>query len=306
MRIKNIFLLTPLLLLSCGSDTTPAPSVAPRTAVTLTHAVRGSITEETSYPATATYLHKSVLTAPIAGYVIDATATVGQHVAAGQTLYRIESREQHALQADATDVAHSQAQALTAVRSGIVIDVAALAGNYVSEGQSLCTIADAASLVFEISVPIEQAALTKRGSTCTLLLPDGTRLRAVIGTPLATMDATSQTLTVVAHVTGSASVSPISEGLRAQALLTLHNSSSTAGNALLLPRTAVQSNESLTEHWVMKLRDDSTAVRVPVTIGRNNGERVEVFVTPATALTIADRVILTGGYGLEDGAKVSY
>ena len=70
---------------------------------------------------------------------------------------------------------------------------------------------------------------------------------------------------------------------------------------MILPKSAVQSDETLTEHWVMKLVDDSTAVRVPIEVGNSNASEIEI---KSTALSPQDRIIPTGGYGLEDGAKV--
>lgn len=70
---------------------------------------------------------------------------------------------------------------------------------------------------------------------------------------------------------------------------------------MILPRAAVQSDEALTEHWVMKLSGDSTAVTVPVTIGNSSASEIEVS---SAELSVDDRIVLTGGYGLEDGAKV--
>ena len=37
---------------------------------------------------------------------------------------------------------------------------------------------------------------------------------------------------------------------------------------MILPQNAIQSNEMLTEHWVMKLANDSTAVKVPIQTGK--------------------------------------
>ena len=69
---------------------------------------------------------------------------------------------------------------------------------------------------------------------------------------------------------------------------------------MLLPKAAVQSNETLTSYWVMKLIDDSTAVRVPVKIGNSTADSMEVF----GPLVPADRIVLTGGYALPDSSKI--
>ena len=51
----------------------------------------------------------------------------------------------------------------------------------------------------------------------------------------------------------------------------------------------------------MKLIDDSTAVKVPVTKGIEMNDRVEI-VEPGFSNT--DRFLLTGNYGLADTAKI--
>ena len=52
----------------------------------------------------------------------------------------------------------------------------------------------------------------------------------------------------------------------------------------------------------MKLIDDSTAVKLPVTKGFENSDEVEI-VEPL--LGTSDRFLLTGGYGLSDTAKIT-
>lgn len=71
---------------------------------------------------------------------------------------------------------------------------------------------------------------------------------------------------------------------------------------LVLPKSAVQSDEMLTEFWIMKLSVDSTVVRIPVEIGNSNASAIEIT---STILSPQDRIVLTGGYGLEDGAKIT-
>jgi hypothetical protein len=54
--------------------------------------------------------------------------------------------------------------------------------------------------------------------------------------------------------------------------------------------------------WVMKLINDSTAVRVPVTKGISSDDIIEI-VSPLFNLT--DRIINSGQYGLADTAFVT-
>lgn len=262
----------------------------PGTAVTLTHAAFGKIEKEIILSATTTYQNKSVVSAPIPAFITEVLVQPGSRVKAGEILYRIESKEQHALGNGNHAVIPIKAE-----RDGIVLDVQQQAGSYVTEGTVLCSIAEAGSLVFEINVPYEQQQYARSGSRCVLELPDGTRLTATVHTPLATMNTASQSERVIAR----AKAPFLPEGMNVKAVFTENGSSSDKG--MILPKSAVQSDETLTEHWVMKLADDSTAVRVPVEVGNSNASEIEI---KSDTLSPQDRIILTGGYGLEDGAKV--
>ena len=261
----------------------------PRTAVTLTHAAFGKIGKEIILSATTTYQNKSMVSVPIPAFITEVLVQPGSRVKAGDILYRIESKEQHALGESASVVIPIKAE-----RDGIVLDVQQQAGSYVTEGTVLCSVAETGSLVFEINVPYEQQRYVHRGSKCMLELPDGTRLTATVHTPLATMNTASQSERVIAR----AKVPFLPEGMNAKAVFSESDSSS---ERMILPKSAVQSNETLTEHWVMKLASDSTAVRVPVAIGNSNDSEIEI---KSDALSPHDRIILTGGYGLEEGARV--
>lgn len=111
--------------------------------------------------------------------------------------------------------------------------VQAQAGDYLTEGTTLCTLADSESLVFEINVPYEQRKYARSGSRCTLELPDGTRLRATVQAPLATMDEVSQSEKVIAT---AADAPFLPEGMNVKAVFT---SATPTEAVLLLPKSAV-------------------------------------------------------------------
>ncbi|HXL54630.1 MAG TPA: hypothetical protein VN958_00140, partial [Chitinophagaceae bacterium] len=54
--------------------------------------------------------------------------------------------------------------------------------------------------------------------------------------------------------------------------------------------------------WVMKIIDDSTAVKVPVKKGIETGDRIEIL---SPAFNPSEKILLTGNYGLPDTAKVT-
>ena len=292
MKYQIVLLLLIVSLGGCGQRDASDGNIRkemPGTAVTLTHAVFGRIEKEVIFSATTVYQNKSVVGAPIPAFITEALVQPGSRVKAGETLYRIESKEQHALGNGSHAVIPIKAE-----RDGIVLDVQQQAGSYVTEGTVLCTVAEIESLVFEIHVPYEQQRYAHRGSKYRLELPDGTRLAATVQAPLATMNTASQSERVIAR----AKAPFLPEGMHVKAVFSESDSSS---EGMILPKSAVQSDETLTEYWVMKLADDSTAVRVPVAIGNSNASEIEI---ESDALSPQDRIILTGGYGLEEGARV--
>lgn len=292
MKYQIILLSLIVSLSGCGQREASNGNIReeePKTAVTLTHAAFGRIEKEIIFSATTVYQNKSVVGAPIPAFITEALVRPGSRVKAGETLYRIESKEQHALGNGSHAVIPIKAE-----RDGIVLDVQQQAGSYVTEGTVLCSVAEIESLVFEIHVPYEQQRYAHSGSKCMLELPDGTRLAATVHTSLATMNTVSQSERVIAR----AKAPFLPECMNVKAVFSVSDSSS---ERMILPKSTVQSNETLTEYWVMKLADDSTAVRVPVAIGNSNASEIEI---ESDALSPQDRIILTGGYGLEDGAKV--
>ena len=290
--MKTNFMLFAILicLTACrGGRTEQTSEAEPATEVTLTHAVRGHIPQETVLMATTAYQNKTTITAPIPAFVTEVRVKPGTRVRAGQLLYRLQSKEQHALGSREMQIE------IKAERSGVVLDVAAQIGSYAPEGTTLCTIVEVASLVFEINVPCEQRTYAKAGNRCTLELPDGTHLTATVQSPLAEMNAASQSERVVA--TADAPFLP--EGMNVKAVFT---SRSVSGSVTVLPKSAVQSDETLTEHWVMRLTDDSTAVKVPVSVGNSTADSIEIL---SPTFSPKDRIIATGGYGLENKARVT-
>lgn len=293
MKYK-IALFALLCLAGCGrTQGTSSPETSesrPKTTVTIVHGRPGHILKEKEYPATTAYLNKFTVTSPVPAYIVGTSVQPGSTVKAGQTLFSLVSREHHALGDDGTSIP------VTASCDGIVMDVAQRTGNFVAEGTVLCTVADAGSLVFEISVPAEQTALVRQGSKCRIELPDGRSFPAVVHEPLAVMNAGSQSCLMIARA--NAGVLP--EGLNAKAIFPDDRKASAGG--IIVPKEAVQSDESLTEHWVMKMNADSTAERISVRIEGRNASEIEIV---SDKLSPSDDIILAGAYGLEDGAAVT-
>lgn len=288
MNARNLIVQIAVCLASCTHHTeVSSPASAPAVNVTLTHISYGNISNDITLSASIAYLNKSVVTAPIAGYIVKVYVQVGDKVKAGQPLCELESKEQHTLAS-----ANVPSVIIRAGQEGVLLNVSQQTGDYVQEGTPLCTLGVESSFVFLLNVPYEASEYVMKGKRCTLVLPDNARLTATIGNPLASMNVVSQTQPVMAY----ADAPFLPEGMNVKAVIP------TAGHGLkmILPKKAVQSNEEFTSYWVMKLADDSTAIRVPVKIGNSSADSIEIEGT----LSPDDRIILTGGYALPDSSKI--
>jgi uncharacterized NAD(P)/FAD-binding protein YdhS len=71
--------------------------------------------------------------------------------------------------------------------------------------------------------------------------------------------------------------------------------------AVSVPRTAVLTNETQDDFWVMKMIDSNTAVKIPIKKGIETQDRIEII---SPAFSPNDKILIAGNYGLPDSAKV--
>ena len=290
MKAEYILLVTLSVCACTGGNTENRPESEPAAEVTLVQASYGRIPQETVFMAAVSYLSKTSVSAPVSSFVRDAAVMPGSAVKKGSLLYVLESKEQHALGDGSRPIL------IKSGCDGIVTDVPARPGSYQPEGSVLCTIADTGSLVFEINMPYAQNKFAREGTECILELPDGSCFRAEVRTTLVTMDTSSQSEKVLAVADG---VPVLPEGLDVKAVFVSEPSS---GPAAILPKSAVQSDETLSEYWIMLLSGDSTAVKVPVKVGGSTADSIEIL---SPEIRRNDFIIQTGGYGLQGGEKVT-
>ena len=163
-----------------------------------------------------------------------------------------------------------------------------------NDGDELAVISEQNSLVFILEVPFEMKSIIDKSNTCTLKLPDNSILIGTIKGKLPEMDVQSQT---VKYFVKPAYIGRLPQNLIAVATIVRDSKKS----AVVLPKPALLGDETQTEFWVMKLINDSTAIKVIIRKGIENNDEVEI-VNPLFNST--DRVILTGNYGLPDTASI--
>ena len=296
LPLLSLFFL--MALAGCGGKKETTETIRVKVPITITNPITGPISESMILTATSSYQKKNIVSASIQGYVLSSQVSVGDHVSKGQPLFVLQTKESHALgNATLPDSLKTFTGKVTVFASapGIVTSVSRQSGDYVQDGEQLCMIADIASFAFVLSVPYDYTRYIRIGETCDLILPDSTRLPGKIDKKLSTLDAASQTQNYLVVLTSGASVP---ENIIAQARLSTKQKSS----AVLLPKQTILADETMKNFWVMKLINDTTAVKVTIEKGMEEGDGVEII---SPVFSPQDKFVLTGNYGLEDTAFVT-
>ncbi len=302
--MRKITIISKLLLLvgalasaSCSHKSEVSETVKPKVPITVTQMVMAPISESMTLTATSSYQRKNVVSALLQGYVVRVDVAVGDHVSKGQVIFVMQTKESHTLSGSSIPDSLKQFTgkiSILASSSGIVTSVMRQSGDYVQDGEQLCTIADLGSFAFVLSVPLDYTKFLKLGETSDLILPDSTHIRSRIEKKLSTVDAASQTQNFLVVPTSGLNVP---EGIIAQIKLPTNQKF----KALTLPKQALLTDETMQNFWVMQLRSDSMAVKVPIEKGIETDAAVEILSPPFSA---EDRFVLTGNYGMEDTAFV--
>lgn len=290
------------LLGSCGttSQTETASDVSPKTPVQIIHVGQGSVDDALTLFGTTVYLKRNIVTAPIPAFITGVNIKLGDQVNKGDVLYILQSKESRALGNDAAKIDSTLSGfgiiKVKASASGIISTLdKQQPGDYVLEGGLLCTIAESSDLAFQVNVPFEYAAYARTGKNCTIILPDNSIQNARFTKALTTMNVLAQTQTILATSTRNLF---LPENMIVKVMI----SKSKANSQQLFPKEAVLTDEMMKEYWVMKLVNDSTAIKVPVQIGNRNSENIEIL---SPKFTASDRIISSGSYGLADTALIS-
>ncbi|MHA4895345.1 efflux RND transporter periplasmic adaptor subunit [Pedobacter sp. PWIIR3] len=295
-----LFVAASVFILSCGqpADQSADSPLETTTPVEVATVDTASLSEYTELTAVSSYLQKSYIKASINGYIQSASAQVGQQVRAGQILFRLITKEARAIGDGVNELdpslKFSGQTSIRADQSGFVTSVSHQKGDYVQDGEAMAVVTTQNSLVFLLNLPYELNGLTKTNHTVELTLPDGVQLKGTLGEAFAGVDSAAQTKRLIIKV-NPASVIP--EGLVAK--VRMRNTYRSATQTL--PKSAVLANETEDEFWVMKLINDTTAVKVLVKPGITTSKKIEVL---SPKFNTKDRFITVGNYGIADTAKV--
>ncbi|CAN5496513.1 hypothetical protein BH11BAC2_BH11BAC2_17410 [soil metagenome] len=306
VRIKNIFIkllcfICMVNTIACKQDKAiPLDEYSEvKTPVTITTASNEPLSDYIELSARSVYLQKSYAKVNTSGYIEKVFITIGTYVQKGMTLFTLRTKESQSIGNSITNLdstfKFSGVLAIKAYEDGYVTQLNYQTGDYVQEGEQLAVISNINSFAFILDLPYEYNSYLSSNKNAEVILPDGSMLKGIIGTKLPEVDSVSQTQKIIVKVN---TASTIPENLIAKVRLVKYIKT----KSISLPKSCVLTNESQNKFWIMKLVDDSTAVKIEIEKGIETSSRIEI-ISPELSLT--DKFLLSGNYGLSDTAKVT-
>jgi multidrug efflux pump subunit AcrA (membrane-fusion protein) len=302
MKSKYTFILVSLIglivLNSCKKDTATLNTKKAAIEVTAVPVTQQEIKEYLTFNGVTVYQSKEDIRASVTGYISGMRYKIGDRIRAGQIFSYVRTKEQDALR-DALKIDSSLAKFIGPITiksnvTGIIKNLNVNTNDYIAEGEIIATVVQPSSLVVKVNVPYEYKDYVQLNSQCWVLLPNGKTLDATITDVLPTVDAVSQSQTFLIDLPDA---EDLPENLNVQVKLIQKESS----DALTIPKQALQTNELLTEFWVMRIVNDSLAHKVSVLPKLKNDSLIQV---QSDILKLNDLIIMEGAYQMQDSTIV--
>jgi hypothetical protein len=265
--------------------------------VTITKIDTSGIESYVDLNATATYLVKNTIKANVTGYLNSVNVQNNDFVNKNKILFTLQTREAKVLgntinKID-SDLNFGNAIKIKAATSGFIMNINAQNGDYVQDGDPLATINDSNSFGIVLSLPYDLKQYVKSGQALTTFLPDGSNIKTIVQKFMPLVDVASQTQNVVLK----SNQKDIPENLIVK--VRIYKNSKTS--SISLPKSAVLSDETETNFWIMKMINNTTAVKIAIQKGITTEERIEILFPK---LNKEDRILTSGNYGVSDTIKV--
>lgn len=300
VNVKLILLLTGLVLFltSCKKTEMPQNDTKASVEVTTTLITDGDVQQYLTFNGVAIYQRKENIRSNVTGYISRMNFKIGDKISAGQSFATVRTKEQDALKA-AVKIDSSLQKFISPIgiksnASGVISVLNITQNDYVAEGDILATVVQPNSLVIQVNVPYEYNNVVKIGSDCEIILQNGEKITGKISGSLPSIDAVAQSqIYLISLPQGN-----LPENLNVQVGILYRE----AKNVMTIPKTALQTNELLTEYWVFKVSKDSLAIKENVIPLLENDSIVQI---QGKRIKVNDRIVLEGGYQMQDSTKIS-
>lgn len=225
--------------------------------------------------------------------------TAQRHLQSIQSVGRVEDVKIVQAQADSARGKLAAAQAQLAYSeiyspvSGVVADRPLFVGELAVPGMPLMTVMDISSVIARVNVPQAQAAYVKVGQAARIVSMDGVEAPGTITTVSPAVDPQGTTIEVWVQAANPG------EKLRPGGTVHVTITAETVRNAVIVPPAALlPSSEGGTS--VMTVGPDMIAHEHKVQVGIRTPEKAQIL----QGLEAGAQVVIAGGLGLADGAKV--
>jgi multidrug efflux pump subunit AcrA (membrane-fusion protein) len=297
---KKIFLLPVLSILlialtSCGKkDSEETETPLKGVEVTAGNPVTTKMNEYLDLNANTFFLSQEIVRATFPGFILKTDKNLGDHVKKGELLFTIKTKEASASDSIYLGNQFNGKVNIYARSNGILTELSYQTGDYVTESDRLALIVDPSSLRIMLNVPFQYSNNVSGSDSYLIKLPDKKEFSAKVVKKLPSIDAVNQTQSFILEPNSTINV-PANLNLIVKIPL------KTLVNAVALPKSAVITNETESEFWVMKIINDSTAVKFDIKKGIETDSLVQI---KEPVLSVNDRFVTEGAYGLPDTVNI--
>ena len=257
---KVILLFIFIALYACNTKVETQNEVEAKIPVTLTTIDTTAMNSYVDLNATASFLVKNIIKANATGYLKSVTVQNTDDVSKGKMLFSLQTKEAKVLGNTINKIDPSlnfgSPIKINAEANGYITNINAQSGDYVQDGDQLAVINDITSFGIVLSLPYELKQFVKPNQELTAFLTDGTSIKTTVQKFIPTVDMASQTQNVVLKCAKN----DIPENL----ILKVRIYKKSNSKSISLPKSAVLSDETETEFWIMKMIDNTTAVKFPI------------------------------------------
>jgi len=299
IKIFSLFSILALIisLIACSSKKQNIEKEITGVTVKITHPQKMDLTEYITLNANTVFLKKEIVRATFQGFIEKIYKSIGDKIKSGDLLLEIKTKESAAdnnLQVQLGDETFIGIIKIRAKSDGVLTELNYNEGDFVSDGEQIAVIANPSSLRINLNVPYQFTDKININTPCEIILPNGKIARASIQKIIPKIDLTAQTQTYILDIQEFGN---LPENLNVNARIPIR----TIKNATVLPVSSILSNETLDKFWIMKLLNDTLAVKVYVSKGIENDKYVQIT---KPELSLSDRIIVEGAFGLPDTTKI--
>ncbi len=293
-----IIMIISVHLYSCGgNEENKAGDVSSGTPVTITHPQLMDMNAYITLNGNTVFLNKEIIRSTFDGFIEKVYKNIGEAIKPGDILFQIKTKESAASDTLSIKVGNQLFQGSVYIRAkskGVLTLLNYHTGDYVTAGEQIAEISNPSSLRIKLNVPYEDVLKVKIGNDCEINLPDGINVPGTIENNVPAVDPVTQTQIYYIKLKKYRS---LPESLNVMVKIPFSHFK----NTIALPKSSVMTDVTESNFWIMKLINDSTAIKVDVDKGIENDSLAQIL---SPKLNTTDRIILSGAYGLPDTAKV--